>query len=78
MYQRKQSFCCSITQIIFCVPCKLVPVVLYECETWSVILIEACRPRVFGNIVLSKTHGVERDELIGEWRRPHNEELNGL
>ena len=32
--------------------------------------------RVFGNRVLRKIFGPRRDEVTGEWRRLHNEELN--
>jgi len=38
-------------------------VVLYVCETWSVTLREKCRLR---------------DEVIGDWRKLLNEELNDL
>ena len=31
---------------------------------------------MFENIVLRKIFGPERDEVTGEWRRLHNEELN--
>jgi hypothetical protein len=55
-----------------------VPVALYECETWSVILREAYRLRMFGNMVLMKIFVVERDVVRGEWKRLHNEELYGL
>jgi hypothetical protein len=30
----------------------IIPVVLYECETWSLTLIEECRLRVFENRIL--------------------------
>ena len=33
---------------------------------------------VFGNRVLRRIFGPERDEALGEWRRLHNEELNDL
>jgi len=33
---------------------------------------------VFENRVLGTIFGPERDELIGEWRKLHNEELNDL
>jgi hypothetical protein len=33
---------------------------------------------VFENRVLSKLFGTERNELTGEWRRLHNEELYDL
>jgi len=55
----------------------ILPVVLYGCETWSLTLREECRLRVFENKVL-RIFGPRRDEVIGEWRKLHNEELNGL
>ena len=33
---------------------------------------------MFGNKVLRKIYGPKRDEMTGEWRRLHNEELHGL
>jgi hypothetical protein len=33
---------------------------------------------VFGNRVLRRIFGPKRDEVTGEWRRLHNEELNDL
>jgi hypothetical protein len=56
----------------------ILPVVLYGCETWSLILKEECRLRVFENRVLRSIFGPKRDEVTGEWRKLHNEELNGL
>jgi len=56
----------------------ILPVVLYGCETWSLTLREECRLRVFKNVVLRKVFGPKRDEVTGEWRRLHNEELNDL
>jgi hypothetical protein len=53
-------------------------VVLYGCETWSVTLREEHRLRVFENRVLGRIVGPKRDEVTGEWRRLHNEELNDL
>ena len=53
-------------------------VVLYGCETWSLTLREECRLRVFVNKVLRGIFGSERDEVTGEWRRLHNEELYAL
>ena len=32
--------------------------------------------RVFENMVLRRIFGPRRDEVTGEWRRLHNEELN--
>ena len=34
--------------------------------------------RVFDNMVLRRIFGLRRDEVTGEWRRLHNEELNDL
>jgi len=36
------------------------------------------RPRVFDNRVLRRIFGPKRDEVKGEWRKLHNEELNDL
>ena len=52
------------------------PVVLYGCETSSLILREERKLRVFENMVLRRILGPRRDEVMGEWRRLHNEELN--
>jgi hypothetical protein len=53
-------------------------VVLYGCETWYLILREEHRLRVFENRVLKRIFGPKRDEVTGEWRRLHKEELNDL
>jgi hypothetical protein len=54
------------------------PVVLYGCETWSLTLREEHRLRVFENRVLRRIFGPKRDEITGEWRKLHNEELQIL
>jgi len=56
----------------------ILPVVLYGCETWLLTLKEERRLRVFENRVLKRVFGPKRDEVIGEWRKLHNEELNDL
>jgi len=56
----------------------ILPVVLYECETWSLTLREEMRLRVIENKVLRRIFGSRRDEVTGDWRRLHNEELNDL
>ena len=56
----------------------ILPVVLYGCETWSLTLREERRLRVFENRVLRKAFEPKRDEVTGEWRKLHNEELNDL
>jgi len=53
-------------------------VLLYECETWSLIWREERRLRVSGNRVLREIFGSKRDEVTGEWRKLHNWELNDL
>jgi hypothetical protein len=56
----------------------ILPVVLYGCEIWSLTLREKRRLRVFENRVLRRVFGPKRDEVTGEWRKLHNEELNVL
>jgi len=56
----------------------ILPVVLYGYETWSLTLREERKLRVFENKVLRKIFGPRRDEITGDWRRMHNEELNDL
>jgi hypothetical protein len=51
---------------------------LYGCETWSLKLREERRLRAIKNGVLWRIFGPKRDEVTGEWRRLHNEELNDL
>jgi len=41
-------------------------------------LREERKLRVFENMVLRRIFGPRRDELMGEWRRLHNEELKDL
>ena len=45
---------------------------------WSLTLREERRLRVFENRVLRRVFGTKRDEVTGEWRKLHNEELNDL
>jgi hypothetical protein len=54
----------------------ILPVVLYECETWSLTLREERRLRVFENRVLRRTFGPKRAEVTGGRRKLRNEELN--
>ena len=56
----------------------ILPVVFYGCETWSLTLREKRGLRVFENRVLRRMFGPKRDEVTGEWRKLHNEELNVL
>jgi hypothetical protein len=45
---------------------------------WSLTLREEHRLRVFENRVLRRIFGPKRDEVTGEWRRLHDEELRDL
>jgi hypothetical protein len=56
----------------------ILPVVLYGCETWSLTLREEHRLGVFQNRVLRRIFGRKRDEVTGEWRKLHNEEVHDL
>jgi len=56
----------------------ILPIVLYGCETWLLTLREDRKLRVFENMVLRRIFGPRKDEVTGEWRRLHNEELNDL
>jgi hypothetical protein len=56
----------------------ILPVVLYGCKTWSLILREERGLRVFENRVLRKVFGNKRDEVTREWRKLYNEEQNDL
>jgi hypothetical protein len=53
-------------------------VVLYGCETWSLTLREKHRLRVFENRVLRIIFCPKTDEVMGDWRKLHNEELHKL
>jgi hypothetical protein len=56
----------------------ILPVALYGCETWSLTLREDYRLRVFENRVLRKIFGSMGDEVVGGWRKLHNEKLHNL
>jgi len=56
----------------------ILPIVLYGCETWSLILREERRLRVSENGILRRIFEPKKDEVTGEWRKLHNEELNDL
>ena len=51
---------------------------MYGFETWSFTFREERRLRVFENRVLRRIFGPKMDEVTGEWRKLHNEELNDL
>jgi hypothetical protein len=48
------------------------------CETWSLTLKEGHRLGMFENRVLRSIFGPKRDEVTGDWRKLHNEELHNL
>jgi hypothetical protein len=60
--------------------CKtiILPVVLYECETWSLTLNEEHTSTVSENRVLRKIFCLKRGEVTGGWRKLHNEEFRNL
>jgi hypothetical protein len=51
---------------------------LYGCETWSLTPRKEHRIRVFVNRVLRRIFEPRREEVTGEWRKLHNEELHDL
>jgi hypothetical protein len=59
-------------------PHLILPVVLHGCETWSLILREEHRLRVFENRVLRGILGPKGEKVTVEWRKFHNGELHNL
>jgi hypothetical protein len=51
---------------------------LYEYETWFFTLRGEHRFRVFENRVLRRMFGPKREEVTGDWRKLHNEELHDM
>jgi len=51
------------------------PLFLYGCKTWSLTLKEERRLWVFENRMFRRIFGSKRDEVTGEWKKLHNEEL---
>ena len=49
-----------------------------QVENWALKLREEHSLRAFVNRVLRRIFGRKRDEVTGEWRRLHNEELYAL
>jgi hypothetical protein len=56
----------------------ILTLVFCGCETWSLILREKRRLRVFESRVLGRIFGPKKEEVTGEWRKLQNEELNDL
>jgi len=63
--------------VLFC-RTIILPVVLYGCETWLLILKEVRRLKVIENRVLGRIFRRKMNEIKGEWRKLHNEERNDL
>jgi len=87
---QSDNVCCHSVQNVLCC-CLLyknlkikiyrtviLPIVLCGCETWSLTLREELRLRVYENRVLRGIFVAKGDEVTGEWRKLHNEELNDL
>jgi hypothetical protein len=56
----------------------ILPLVLYGCETWYLIVREEHKLRVYEIRVLTSIFGPKRDEMMGGWRKLYNEELHNL
>jgi hypothetical protein len=56
----------------------IVPVILYECATWCLILREKHKFKAFENRVLRIIFGPKKDEVTGGWRKLYIEELHNL
>jgi hypothetical protein len=56
----------------------ILPVLLYGCETWSLILRGENTLRMYENRVLGRTFGLRRDDVIGGHRKLHNKELHDM
>jgi len=51
----------------------IMPVFVYGCESWSLTLMEERRLWVYGNRVLRRIFGPNKDKVTREWRKLHNE-----
>jgi hypothetical protein len=58
--------------------CKtiILPVVLYGCETWSLILREEHTLRVLENRMLRRIFGQNRGDIVGGLQKLHSEEAS--
>jgi len=61
-----------------CESALTLPSVLDGCDSWSVILRGKHRLRVFEIRVLRELLRSKSDEVTGDWRRLHHEELQDL
>jgi len=56
----------------------ILPVVLYGCEPWSLILREERQLTVFEKRVVTKICEHETEEVTEEWRKLHIEEFRDM
>jgi hypothetical protein len=56
----------------------ILPVILFECESWSLIMKEEPRLRLSESRVFRRIFVPKRDGVTEERRKLHNEELNDL
>jgi hypothetical protein len=56
----------------------ILPPVMYGCETCSLTVKEEHTLGMFENRVLVRISGPKQNEVTGEWRRLHSEELHNL
>jgi len=54
----------------------VLPVFVYVYKSWSVTSTKERRLWVYGNRVLRRIFGPNKDKVTREWRKLHNEELN--
>ena len=54
---------CSSPNIVRVIKSRILPVVLYGSETWSLTLREECRLRIFENRILRRIFGPKSDEI---------------
>ena len=52
--------------------------ILFGCETWSLTMREEHRLGVIQNRIMRRIFGPKGDDVTGDWRKLHNEELNGM
>jgi hypothetical protein len=52
--------------------------VLYGCKTWFLILRAEHWVKAFADRVLRRKSGPKRNEMVGIWRKLHDEELSNL
>jgi hypothetical protein len=57
---------------------KILPVALYGCEIWSLILREENSTRMLENRLMRRILGPKRDKMTGGWIKLHSEELHDL